>query len=155
MAYCTECGNRMKAADKFCTKCGAQVVQNPVAAPNGRSNIETPRTINRTTPTLAKWVYFAIAAAVLFFTNPTKLDFYAFARGEVISRYGPSEEDSTPILNNLMVGIISNALTESTIRNDYLVFSTYTVDLRGLQLFKGDIPAYFKFIGVFGQFFPL
>lgn len=175
MAYCTKCGNRLSDDARFCTACGiriesmnnASIIENSkqIVHPSDLTS-EQSRTISNEPPrhqrttevnktSYKNWVYSGIAGLVLFFTNPTVLDFYSYARNEVIAQLSKTDDGSTKELNNFVIGLISNVIVQATERSDYIIFSTFAVDLRGLQLFDSNIPSSKKYIGVLGFFIPI
>lgn len=88
-----------------------------------------------------------LVAALLYFTNPTLLDFNEFLRQSFISTKDPSLV--------AISGLISKVGTEATTRENYYLASVYTIDLSLLTLFSPEIPTSIKFLGIANQFFQI
>jgi len=90
--------------------------------------------------------------------NPNQTDFEIFLNGQINQKY-PNTQEQEDLFGNLLKGVIktyaSEYLKQSTIRSNYLIFSTYTVNLTGLQNFATALPSSVKFVGILGNFFPL
>ncbi|SFI42288.1 protein of unknown function [Collimonas sp. OK307] len=82
---------------------------------------------------------------LLAFTNP-KLDSYEQYIHQLITQEANKRDDVTRTLGTLFGGVASSLITSSTVRNNYVLFSTYDSNLGGRHL---------KFLGILGNFFQL
>lgn len=82
---------------------------------------------------------------LLAFTNPS-LDSYEQHIHQVINQEANKRDDLTQALGTLFGGLASSLVASSTVRNNYILFSTYDSNLGGRHL---------KFVGVLGNFFQI
>ena len=82
---------------------------------------------------------------LLAFTNP-KLDSYEQHIHQVITQEANKRDDVTRTLGTLFGGVASSFIASSTVRNNYVLFSTYDSDLGNQHL---------KFVGILGNFFQI
>ncbi len=96
-------------------------------------------------------LFLAILAVVLFLFNPGQDDFYEFIESKS-STYFQNEIGESK-LGDLLAqwgGDVTRFLAaQATERQNYLLFSTYTIDLDGSEKDEND----WRFVGVAGQFF--
>jgi len=82
---------------------------------------------------------------LLAFTNPT-LDSYEHHIHQVITQEANKRDDLTQTLGTLFGGVASSLIANSTVRNNYVLFSTYDSNLGSRHL---------KFVGILGNFFQI
>ncbi|MGB7192465.1 MAG: DUF4359 domain-containing protein [Collimonas pratensis] len=82
---------------------------------------------------------------LLAFTNP-KLDSYEQHIHQIITQEANKRDDLTRTLGTLFGGVASSFIASSTVRNNYVLFSTYDSDLGNQHL---------KFVGILGNFFQI
>jgi hypothetical protein len=82
---------------------------------------------------------------LLAFTNP-KLDSYEQHIHQVITQEANKRDDLTRTLGTLFGGVASSFIAGGTVRNNYVLFSTYDSDLGNRHL---------KFVGILGNFFQI
>ncbi|HWX02787.1 DUF4359 domain-containing protein [Collimonas sp.] len=82
---------------------------------------------------------------LLAFTNP-KLDSYEQHIHQIITQEASKRDDLTRTLGTLFGGVASSFIASSTVRNNYVLFSTYDSDLGNQHL---------KFVGILGNFFQI
>jgi len=82
---------------------------------------------------------------LLTLTNP-KLDSYEQYIHQVITQEANKRDDLTRTLGTLFGGVASSLITSSTVRNNYVLFSTYDLNLGSRHL---------KYVGVLGNFFQI
>ncbi|WP_062118790.1 DUF4359 domain-containing protein [Collimonas pratensis] len=82
---------------------------------------------------------------LLAFTNP-KLDSYEQHIHQIITQEANKRDDVTRTLGTLFGGVASSFIASSTVRNNYVLFSTYDSDLGNQHL---------KFVGILGNFFQI
>ena len=82
---------------------------------------------------------------LLAFTNP-KLDSYEQYIHQLITQEANKRDDVTRTMGTLFGGVASSLITSSTVRNNYVLFSTYDSNLGTRHL---------KFVGVLGNFFQI
>jgi Domain of unknown function (DUF4359) len=80
---------------------------------------------------------------LLAFTNP-KLDSYEQYIHQVITQEANKRDDLTRTLGTLFGGVASSFIASSTVRNNYVLFSTYDSNMGNQHL---------KFVGILGNFF--
>lgn len=80
---------------------------------------------------------------LLAFTNP-KLDSYEQHIHQIITQEADKRDDVTRTLGTLFGGVASSFIAGSTVRNNYVLFSTYDSNLGTRHV---------KFVGVLGNFF--
>jgi len=80
---------------------------------------------------------------LLAFTNP-KLDSYEQHIHQIITQEADKRDDVTRTLGTLFGGVASSFIANSTVRNNYVLFSTYDSNLGTRHV---------KFVGVLGNFF--
>lgn len=90
----------------------------------------------------------AALAAVLFLTNPTRADFAQYVEDEAGEFLGQAP---TGGLLGQLGGLAAGRLAATAVdRTDYLLFSTYTLDLDQGAREGGE----YEFLGIAGTFFP-
>jgi hypothetical protein len=82
---------------------------------------------------------------LLAFTNP-KLDSYEQYIHQVITQEANKRDDLTQTLGTIFGGVASSLIASSTVRNNYVLFSTYDSNLGNRHL---------KYVGVLGNFFQI
>lgn len=82
---------------------------------------------------------------LMAFTNP-KLDSYEQHIHQIITQEANKRDDVTRTLGTLFGGVASSFIASSTVRNNYVLFSTYDSDLGNQHL---------KFVGILGNFFQI
>jgi hypothetical protein len=82
---------------------------------------------------------------LLAFTNP-KLDSYEQYIHQAITQEANKRDDLARTLGTLFGGVASSLIASSTVRNNYVLFSTYDSNLGGRHL---------KYVGVLGNFFQV
>jgi hypothetical protein len=82
---------------------------------------------------------------LLAFTNP-KLDSYEQYIHQVITQEANKRDDLTRTLGTLFGGVASSFIANSTVRNNYVLFSTYESNLGNQHL---------KVVGILGNFFQI
>lgn len=96
-------------------------------------------------------LFLSILTIVLYLFNPDLDDFYEFIESKSGTYFQKELGESK--LGDLLArwgGDVSRFLAKQTTdRQNYLVFSTYTIDLDGAQQTEND----WRFVGVAGQFF--
>lgn len=107
--------------------------------------------------TISEWLVF-IFAVFLFLTNPNKTDFGVFVDTQLnqkLSQQMNPGDDSLRGVRSLLSGIASKFVVDSTERQNYYLFSTYTLDVSLINAFNPEIPKMLKFVGIANKFFPL
>lgn len=96
---------------------------------------------------------FVALLGVLFLTNPTQEDFKDFARER--SEEALMQETGGGAFGELLAdlgsSVVGSAAGRVSERNNYALFSTYTIDLGGDDR-EGD---QWRFLGIAGQFIEL
>ncbi|MFI3223506.1 MAG: FHA domain-containing protein [Methylococcaceae bacterium] len=98
-----------------------------------------------------------ILAVFLILTNPNKTDFGVFVDTQLnqkLSQQMNPGDDSLRRVRSLLSGIASKFVVDSTERQNYYLFSTYTLDVSLINSFNPEIPKMLKFIGIANKFFP-
>jgi hypothetical protein len=80
---------------------------------------------------------------LLALTNP-KLDSYEQHIHQIITQEADKRDDVTRTLGTIFGGVASSFIASSTVRNNYVLFSTYDSNLGTRHV---------KFVGVLGNFF--
>jgi hypothetical protein len=80
---------------------------------------------------------------LLALTNP-KLDSYEQHIHQIITQEADKRDDVTRTLGTLFGGVASSFIASSTVRNNYVLFSTYDSNLGTRHV---------KFVGILGNFF--
>jgi hypothetical protein len=80
---------------------------------------------------------------LLAFTNP-KLDSYEQHIHQIITQEADKRDDVTRTLGTIFGGVASSFIASSTVRNNYVLFSTYDSNLGTRHV---------KFVGILGNFF--
>jgi hypothetical protein len=92
---------------------------------------------------LSSTIVMVSIVGLLAFTNPT-LDSYEQHIHQIINQEANKRDDFTQALGTLFSGVASSFIANSTVRNNYILFSTYDSDLGNQHL---------KFVGILGNFF--
>lgn len=90
-------------------------------------------------------IVIASVLGVLVFTNP-KLDNYEQYIHQVINQETNNRDVLTQTIGTLFGGVASSFIASSTVRNNYVLFSTYDSNLGNQHL---------KYIGILGNFFQI
>src|SRR5690606_10159326 len=101
-------------------------------------------------------LFVLIVAGTLALFNPSQDDFTTFVQGrarDVVSEYGRTAGgDLFGDVVGALAGQVSGAIAGGSVeRSNYLLVSTYTLDLDGARSEGGE----WRFLGVGGQFFEL
>jgi hypothetical protein len=80
---------------------------------------------------------------LLALTNP-KLDSYEQHIHQIITQEADKRDDVTRTLGTIFGGVASSFIASSTVRNNYVLFSTYDSNLGTRHV---------KFVGILGNFF--
>ena len=94
-----------------------------------------------------------VIAVALYATNPTKQEFNEFMSKQVRQKVAEKSGEQN-FITNLVAGVAGTMVSEVSERKDYLVFSTYKVDLSAVRMFGGEYKD-LQFLGIGGQFIPL
>ncbi|WP_211472124.1 DUF4359 domain-containing protein [Collimonas humicola] len=94
---------------------------------------------------LSSTIVMVSIVGLLAFTNPT-LDSYEQHIHQIITQEANKRDDLTQALGTLFSGVASSFIASSTVRNNYILFSTYESNLGNRNL---------KFVGVLGNFFQI
>lgn len=165
MSFCTKCGNQLSANAHFCVNCGSPASSEDRQAPiSPKIKEAAPQNIGpavaavKSSPGRVKYYLMVASALILLVSNPSATDFEIFLSSQLNQRFPQSQEEDN-FLSNLLQGAVKNIaadyLKQSTERSNYFLFSTYTVNLSGIQSFVGSLPPSAKFLGIFGNFIPL
>ncbi|QWD80523.1 DUF4359 domain-containing protein [Polynucleobacter sp. MWH-Spelu-300-X4] len=95
----------------------------------------------------------AVIAVALYATNPTKQEFNEFIAKQVRQKLAEKSGEQN-FITNLVAGVAGAMVNDASERKDYLIFSTYKVDLSVVRMFGGEYKD-LQFLGVGGQFIPL
>jgi len=102
---------------------------------------------------MKKLLAFLVLVGLLLFTNPSMGDFTAFVEDELSERILGEVGDSAGgrLLAGIGSGLVGAVADGATERSNFLVASTYTIDLDG-----SDEPGnQWRFLGIGGQFIEL
>ena len=94
-----------------------------------------------------------IALVVLAALNPSMDDFEVFAaqQSELMIEQETGDDVLGSVLGGAAGSIVERYINRVAERENYLVFSTYTVDLDGPEADEEE----WRFLGLAGRFFPL
>lgn len=102
--------------------------------------------------------FFTIAAIIIFsalcFTNPSKQEFVLFASQKISGNILQNLNSDNQLLNNIVSGFAGLFVDSLIQHQNFLMFSTYALDLEQVRRFGGNIKDV-KFLGIAGQFIPL
>lgn len=164
MSFCTKCGNKLSTNARFCTNCGSPSALQIEMESTGPTMKSSARNVSRNIATdkakSGKVKHYLMAAGtfILLISNPSAIDFEIYLSSQLNQRF-PQQQEGGDFFANLIQGAVKNIATDylkqSTERNNYFLFSTYTVNLSGIQSFVGSLPPSAKFLGVLGNFIPL
>ncbi|AIY43370.1 hypothetical protein LT85_4212 [Collimonas arenae] len=90
-------------------------------------------------------IVIASILGVLIFTNP-KIDNYEQYIHQAITQETSHRDGLTQAIGTLFGGVASSFIANSTVRNNYVLFSIYDSDLGNQHL---------KYVGILGNFFQL
>lgn len=94
-------------------------------------------------------VLLVIISLGLYTNNPTKDDFRRFVEETFRKEFTINSSEKnilTSFLSNVTSSIAGRAASSMATRDDYYLFSIYSVDIMDAKI---------KFIGIFNRFFPL
>jgi hypothetical protein len=95
-----------------------------------------------------------IVFSVLCFTNPSKQEFVVFATKKISGNISQNLNSDNQFFNNIVYGFASLAVDGLIQHQNFLVFSTYVLDLELVRRFGGNVKDV-KFLGIAGRFIPL
>ena len=144
---CPYCAETIKSAAVKCKFCNANLLSNGI-----RSGIVQSSSRSNFVPVFSG--IFAIALVILFATNPNKSQFVEMATQKISAKLDQSDEIQNPDAKKVVTGLAGVFLDQAIKQDNYLFFSTYTLDLHLLRLFNAETPDV-KFLGIAGQFIPL
>jgi hypothetical protein len=157
MSFCTNCGSKLPRSALFCTKCGQKIAIDGLSPQKSWEPVSTNPPASSKQSNLKKYLA-AIGLLILLVANPNQTDFEIFLNGQINQKY-PNGQEQDDFFGNLLKGVVktyaSEYLKQSTNRQNFLIFSVYTVNLTGLQNFATNLPSSAKFIGILGNFIPL
>lgn len=147
---CPFCAELIQDEAVYCKHC-----KNTLSASNIKVTGHDARAPNESTRGgVSGFIAFIVVCAILATTNPNKRDFTEYATNEIfnkINRAGDFDNEfSAAMAKGLTEIVLDNSLRES----NYLIFSTYTIDLHLLRIFNPTIKD-IKFLAIAGQFIPL
>jgi len=94
-----------------------------------------------------------ILLIALYSSNPTQTQFNEFISKEVRKKLSEQMGEQN-IVGNLVAGFAGTLVGDVSTRQDYLIFSTYKVDLSVARMFGAEYSD-LRFIGIGGQFIPV
>ncbi|MGZ9712006.1 DUF4359 domain-containing protein [Glaciimonas sp. GNP009] len=94
---------------------------------------------------LSSTIVVLAIVGLLAFTNP-KLDSYEQHIHQTITQEANTKDEVARTLGTLFGGLASSLIASSTVRNNYILFSTYDSNLGNQHL---------KFLGILGNFFQI
>ena len=144
---CPYCAETIKSAAVKCKFCNANLLSNGI-----RSGIVQSSSRSNFAPVFSG--IFGMALVILFATNPNKSQFVEMATQKISAKLNQSDEIQNPDAKKFVTGLAGVFLDEAIKQDNYLFFSTYTLDLHLLRLFNAETPDV-KFLGIAGQFIPL
>ena len=147
---CPYCAEVIKKDAIKCRYCGSQLPEERV--------VEISHQVFQTQTTSPVTKFLSITVVLIFaflcFTNPSKIEFVQYASNHISSKISEKVDSDNSVVNNLITGF-TNILVDSLIdHKNYLIFSTYTLDLNLLRTLGSQVKD-IKYIGIAGQFIPL
>ena len=100
-------------------------------------------------------IILVIIGVVLLVTNPTKIEFEGFVSTQISANMPSKNQPGDRFTNQLVGGLVSKLASEATQRDNYYLFSMYTVDLAMLRFFNPELPPSVKIVGIGTKFIPL
>jgi len=82
----------------------------------------------------------------LYITNPTRGEFEAFIEDEMRQELNSSTDSISSLISGMVASITGKAAATMSTREDYFLFSIYTVKI---------VDEEYKYIGIFKKFRPL
>jgi hypothetical protein len=113
-----------------------------------------PITLDKNSSSLVPTIFAIIIFSVLCFTNPSKQEFVLFASQKISGNISQNIDSDNQFLNNIVNGFTSLLVDGLIQHHNYLIFSTYTLDLELVRRFGENVKDV-KFLGIAGQFIPL
>ena len=102
--------------------------------------------------------FFTILPIVIFsalcLTNPSKQEFVLYASQKISGNISQNLNSDNQFLNNIVSGFAGLVVDGLIQHQNFLVFSTYSLDLELVRRFGGNVKDV-KFLGIAGRFIPL
>ena len=99
-----------------------------------------------------KYVVILLISAVMFFSNPSKVEFTSFLATHI--RTEMQKKGETEELSNFSAGLASLYAKNNLVRTNYIIASTYFIDMSTFRDFGADVDDIF-ILGIFNNFVPL
>ena len=99
-----------------------------------------------------KYIVTLLISAVMFFSNPSKVEFTSFLATYI--RAEMQKNGETKELSNFSAGLASLYAKNNLVRTNYVLASTYFIDMSTFRDFGADVDDIFM-LGIFNNFVPL